>query len=427
MVTKEMISDAITKYFLSDIIDYIPVQCKLKRKTVEGIIQRNLTQTEQRKLSLNECLNQADNNYIIEKFYNVLETKLSHCDTSSFFRNIQSLTITEKTKTLRERLEEILSVKASGYYRAEKNNIRIFSSQIDPTDENVNGTKTHELIHMATTRKVGNMTLCGFERYENKVTFAQGLNEAYTEIINRRYFSKRGVGGYEILQPIAEQIEILVGRKEMEKFYFSNNLEALVNAMTKYTAREDALKLIQKMDYIYKCYGKPGEKLIQDKLCRQARVDIANIRLNYFKENFELGKINEQQFKAGLFYLELFTHNLNPYFHYPEGAKKADEAFISETLVFAPKLTMSIERYEEIIDEYYASKKGNLTFTYKPWENQNGLGIDNIIIREQNIQTIQSQEESKGRNPQEVKEEINKMLSENSPRIPTQTTILNKW
>ena len=64
MVTKEMISDAITKYFLSDIIDYIPVQCKLKRKTVEGIIQRNLTQTEQRKLSLNECLNQV---FIVHK------------------------------------------------------------------------------------------------------------------------------------------------------------------------------------------------------------------------------------------------------------------------------------------------------------------------------------------------------------------------
>lgn len=427
MITKEMIGDAITKYFLSDIIDYIPIQCKLKRKTVEGIIQRNLTQTEQRKLSLNECLNQEENNYIIERFYNVLEMQLSHCDTSSFFRNIQSLTIAEKPKTLRERLKEILSVKTTGYYRTEKNNIRIFSSEIDPTDENVNGTKTHELIHMATTRKDGNMTLCGFERYKNKVLFARGLNEAYTEIINRRHFSKRGGYSYKILQPIAEQIEILVGRKEMEQFFFSNNLDGLIDAMTKYTSREDALKLIQKMDYIYKCYGKPGEKLIQDKLCRQARVDIANIRLTHFKEKFESGQINERQFKAGLFYLELFTHNLNPYFHYPEGAKKANEAYICETFVFEPKLTLAIERYEDLVNEYYESKKDDLTYTYTPWKNQNGLGIDNIIIREQNIQTIQHQEESKGRNPQEVQAEINQMLSENSPKIPTKETLGKKW
>ena len=427
MITREMISDTLTKHFLSDIIDYIPMKAKLKRRAIEGIIQRNLTPTDQRRLSLNECLNQEENNYIIERFYNVLETQLSHCDTSSFFRNIQSLTITEKPKTLRERLEEILSLKASGYYFSENNSIRIFSSHTDSNDEYVNGIKTHELIHMATTRKDGDMTLCGFERTRNRISFATGLNEAYTEIINRRYFANRGAGSYQRLQPIAEQIEHLVGRKKMEQFFFSNDLNGLVDAMAKYTSREDALKLIQKMDYIYKCYGKPGEKLLQETLCRQARVDIANIRLNFFKKKFESGKISEQQFKASLFYLELSTHNLTPFFHYQAGAKTADEAIISSTLVFAPKLAVSIERYEELVNEYYESKKDNLIFTYKPWKNENGLGIENIIIREQNIQTIQHRETAKGRDAQEVKAEINQMLSENSPKIPTTETLLRKW
>lgn len=427
MITREKINDIITTYFLSKIIDYIPMKMKLKRRTIEGIVQRNLTPTEQKKLSLNECLNQEENNYIIERFYNVLETQLSHCDTSSFFRNIQSLTITEKPKTLREKLREILSIKAAGYYFTGDNSIRIFSSHTDPNNENVNGTKTHELIHLATTRIQGDMTLCGFERTRNRINFARGLNEAYTEIINRRYFAKRGAGGYQELQPIAQQIENLVGRKKMEQFFFSNDLDGLVDTMTKYTSREDAVKLIQKMDYIYKCYGNPAEKLIQETLCRQARVDIANIRLNFFKKKFESGKISEQQFKAGLFYLELSTHNLTTYFHYQEGAKTADEAIISNALIFEPRLNVSIERYEELINEYYESKKDNLTYTYKPWKNKNGLSIENVIIREQNIQTIQRQEESKGRNPQEVKDEINRMLTENSPKIPTKETIGKKW
>lgn len=194
MVTREMISDIIAKHLISKIIDYIPMKTKLKRKTIEGIIQRNLTPEEQKKLSLNECLNQEENNYIIERFYNVLETQLSHCDTSSFFRNVQSLTITEKTKTFWERLEEILSIKAEGYYYCGNNNIRIFSPHTDSDNERINGMKTHELIHMATTKTKGDMTLCGFKRIRNRITFPTGLNKAYTEIINRRYFAKKRFG-----------------------------------------------------------------------------------------------------------------------------------------------------------------------------------------------------------------------------------------
>ena len=427
MVTREMISDIIAKHLISKIIDYIPMKTKLKRKTIEGIIQRNLTPEEQKKLSLNECLNQEENNYIIERFYNVLETQLSHCDTSSFFRNVQSLTITEKPKTFWERLEEILSIKAEGYYYCGNNNIRIFSPHTDSDNERINGIKTHELIHMATTKTEGDMTLCGFNRTRNRITFATGLNEAYTEIINRRYFAKRGSGGYEELQPIAEQIEHLVGRKKMEQLFFSNDLDGLIDEIAKYSSREDAMQLIQKMDYIYKCYGNPAEKIIQDTLCRHARVDIANIRLNYFKEKFESGKINEQQYKAGLFYLELFTHNLTPYFHYPPDSKKADEAYISKTLIFEPRLAVSIERYEEIVDEYYDSKKENLTFTYKPWKSKKGLGIENIIIRESNANYIAAQECARGRDPQEVSAEIQTMLRENSPAIPTNETLGKKW
>ena len=138
MISRETTNDAFTKYFLSDIIDYIPMKVKIKRKTLEGIIQRNLTPEEQTKLSLNECLNQEENNYIIEKFYNVLETKLSHCDTSSFFRNIESLVIVEKQKTFREKIEELLSNKAAGYYRISENKIRIFSEKKDLNNEYVN-------------------------------------------------------------------------------------------------------------------------------------------------------------------------------------------------------------------------------------------------------------------------------------------------
>lgn len=422
MITKEIINDIAIKYFLSDIIDYIPVNAKIKRKAIEGIIQRSITEEEQKKLSLNECLNFEENNRVIGHFITVLEETLSHCNLSSLYKNIQTLSIIEKPKTIKEKLLEFFSIKEAGHYSQKSNCIRIHTKK-DISEDYYDSTKTHELIHMATTRKDGDIYLCGFNQYKYPIDFARGLNEGYTELINRRYFSRRGAGSYQELQPIAAQIEKLVGRKQMEKFFFSNDLDGLITSMEKYTSRESVLRLIQKMDYIYKCIGKPGEKLIQSKLCREAIVDIANMNLNRFKQDFESGKISEEEYSARLFYLELSTHNLTPIFYFPEGAKFASDVYIIK-YPDNSELYLPFKRYKEVVKEYYESKKNNPIYTYTPWKNENGLGIDNIITREENIQAIISQEQANGRNPDEVSAEIDRMIKENPSQIPTKSTIL---
>ena len=225
MITEEMLEDALTSYFLEDFMDYLPVKAKVKRKRIEGTIERNLTKEEQAKLSLNECLNQEENNYIIEYFYNILESRLSHCDLSSFYRNIQSLVIIEEKKTLKERLSEILGIKKTGHYTQGNNRIRIYNGEINPENEYVNKTKTHELIHMATSRKVGDSYLCGFCHAKNGNEFGYGLNEGYTELINRRYFAGSKANSYYLLQETAYLLEELIGPREMEQLFFNNDLE----------------------------------------------------------------------------------------------------------------------------------------------------------------------------------------------------------
>lgn len=425
MITREDIDNIVTRYFLSDIIDYIPMKAKIKRKTIDGIIQKKLPERERKRLSLNECLNFEENNRVIEMFINVLGKWFSHCDLSTFYENIKQLKIIEKDKTLIEKLTEILSIKSVGSYSTSNNSIRIYPnthfSEID-----MDSTKAHELLHMATTRKVRNVTVCGFERYSNGIAFATGLNEGYTEWLNRMYFTRRDGGSYQALQSIATMIEQIVGREQMQQFFFSNDLDGLIGALEKYSTREDTLKLIQKMDYIYKCSGKPGGKFIKKRLCRAARVDAANICVRKIKEMFESGQITERYYKDQLFNLELFTHDMQLVFCRSHGETKVKSVAISDRICFEPKVEISPERYWKLSDQYYESKKDSLAYTYEPWHDKDGLGIENII-REENIQTIVQFEQQKGRSPDEVKSEINRMLSEKPSQIPTKTTILKQW
>lgn len=426
MITREDVNNIATRLFLSDIIDFIPINAKVKRKTIEGMIQRKTPERELQKLSLNECLNFEENNKVIELFINTLEERFSHCDLSSFYENIRSLRIIQKDKTLLEKLDELFSVHASGTYYIGENKIRVYSSE-NENNEHIDGIKTHELLHLATTRKVKNMTLCGFERTSNGISFATGLNEGYTEMLNREFFSHSKFSSYQELQPIVSQIELLVGKRQMQAFYFSNDLNGLIESMEKYTSREDALKLIQKLDYIYKCYGKPGEKRLQKKLCREARVDIANIQANKYRQQYESGKINEGTLKERLFALELFTHNYEPLYLIGKETKKVEAVAICDYLTIDSKVKFPIERYDMVVKRYYESKKTNPTYTYEPWHDETGLGIENLLIREINIQAMEFQESQKGRDTAEVQRELNQMFAEHPEKIPAKATILKQW
>ena len=109
-----------------------------------------------------------------------------------------------------------------------------------------------------------------------------------------------------------------------------------------------------------------------------------------------------------------------------EKDKKIESAGIGETLTNTCIVGFPLSRLNELIDEYYESKKENLEYTYKPWQNKDGKGIENIIIQEKNANYIYAQEVSKGRDPREVSDEISRMLSENSPEIPSNKSIIPK-
>lgn len=411
MMTKETLTNVATAVFLSDIIDLIPMKSKIKRKTIEGIINRELPMREKVKLDITQYLNFNNNNEIISWFIKTLEERFSYCDLTSLYKNIKSLKVEDKDRTILERLDEIIRMDsgASGTYSPRKNKIRIYPST-HYSQEEADYTKMHELVHFATTRKEKNITLCGFEQTQNKVSFATGLNEGYTEWFTRRYILKTNGGSYEKLQTIAAGIEALVGEKKMHQYFFSNDLNGLIKDMEQYTTREQALALIEKIDKIYHCGGKVGVKKYKEKLEREARVDVANMLIARNKKLLAEGIIPEENYKNSLFALELYAHDCKMKLFGTE--KEITEILVVDYIDENQKITIPFEEYSVLRNEYYEEKKDNQSFQYIPWKNKDGLTLDELF----------TEIEAKRR-----KTELNEMFQEQSPSFSNKTQSPKKW
>ena len=80
-----------------------------------------------------------------------------------------------------------------------------------------------------------------------------GLNEGYTQVLNERYFYSKGtyIGCYSLFVRFASYLEVLVGQEKMESLYFKADLEGLIQELEKYASRDEVLRLIKDIDYIF--------------------------------------------------------------------------------------------------------------------------------------------------------------------------------
>ena len=92
----------------------------------------------------------------------------------------------------------------------------------------------HELLHLASRKRVGKIILSGFRQVTNQTIMGRYLNEGYTEYLNQKYFSKKDRTVYAEAVTFAQGIERIVGRKKMEKLYFDANLLGLIDHLGKY-------------------------------------------------------------------------------------------------------------------------------------------------------------------------------------------------
>ena len=157
---------------------------------------------------------------------------------------MKSLTITKKKQTLSEKLEGLIKgVITTAMYDENLNTIYV----VDHKSPSIANIISHELLHMATTKRTEKVIFSGFYQfYKDKATgIGYALNEGYTEYLNKKYFNKdEEEDSYHNEQLIAQGIERIVGSKLMEELYFKADLKSLVDELAKSTSIENVMILL---------------------------------------------------------------------------------------------------------------------------------------------------------------------------------------
>lgn len=233
----------ITKYFNRQKNNY-----KLQKNNIYSKISKT------NKISLNkennkQQFNKKFNEYI-NRFINFLNIN-PNINLELFYENLKSLIIKEKGT-----FNKLLFIKSltKGQYDGYDNKIVVLR-------EDSFYSIYHELLHCASRRIIENEMNVGFHKFSvneknGKIIFNMGksLNEGYTTLLEKRYFSciehtqKRG---YVIEEFISLMLEKIVGKEEMEKLYFSADLDGLIAYLKQYSNEEDIYLFLQYFDKVF--------------------------------------------------------------------------------------------------------------------------------------------------------------------------------
>ncbi len=177
----------------------------------------------------------------VENFIRTIKEKLPYVDLTFMNNNLEDFLIVEKNK--------LKAINNGGSYDIIKNIIEIL---IDDKSKSIN----HELLHLSSTYNNGKTIYAGFSQYQNnRLLIGRGLNEGYTAYLDSKLFGRED--GYSIVKPYVMFIEKIVGEENMAKYYFTADLNSLINHLSKYCDETMVYKLINNMDtLLYLIYYK---------------------------------------------------------------------------------------------------------------------------------------------------------------------------
>lgn len=231
----EKLEDNIDKFLLRRIAYNIPEKAKLKRVKLKGEILDSPVLAS-KKYHLNEYLGFKNYDQIVLEFESILRENFgSHCDISSFYRNIKDLVITEEKSTIITTIKRLLGRNNEGCYYPESNEIALMS------DNNGRDVAFHELLHLASSKVTPeDIIFTGFCQGKDlgEIITGECINEGYTEYLNCKYFIQRDSIYYDDDKIIARGIEDIIGSSKMEELYFNSDLKGLINELSKYCSEQ---------------------------------------------------------------------------------------------------------------------------------------------------------------------------------------------
>ena len=126
-----------------------------------------------------------------------------------------------------------------GYYDIDKHQIKV----THPIEENI----YHELFHAFTSFRISDDVYgSGFFFYNKGKSIGYMFDEGYTDYLTTKYFDNAVF--YRKEANIAQKVELIVGKGEMEKMYSSNNLVRLTSFLSSFSSFDDTVKFLMLMD-----------------------------------------------------------------------------------------------------------------------------------------------------------------------------------
>ena len=269
---------------------------------------------------------------LIDTFINILKQKEHEENLQNLYRNITTLKIDNKRILSERKINPFQDNVVTGQYYLEENLISVLplqqkeksrsSKKLNIREYIIN--LYHELLHMASTimDKENNIAYSGFAVVTKNNSIGLAIDDAYTEILLKRYFDSKNIDDtydYEII--ITLLIEDLVGSEKMTNLYFNANLSALVKMLENYNTKENIYKFLDDFDSIYALrdysrrykrdiiyYHNEIQDFIINTYMNKLKIDLNNNIINKEEYEFKLNKCTETLHTA---FVKLNLNNKN--------------------------------------------------------------------------------------------------------------------
>lgn len=182
---------------------------------------------------------------LIMNFANTVKENIPEINLAIFLNNLNTLETSIKDFNTSNKKS---NHNIAGQYNPINNAIKL-------SKDTYNLTIYHELFHASTTvvDKSNEMIYCGFHQISDKnKQIGESLNEGYTQYLAEKYFGNNNslITAYVYEKRIAEILEIIVGKEQMQLFYFNANLSGLIQYLKKYAPEEEIYKFINTLDFL---------------------------------------------------------------------------------------------------------------------------------------------------------------------------------
>ncbi len=183
------------------------------------------------------------------------------------------------------------------------------------TGKNIDDSIYHELFHAFTTYKENIFSIySGFNYINIDTDIARRLSEGYTDLLANRYFDS--VVSYMIEANIARKTELILGEKNMQNFYTSNNLYAIIKFLSKFSSEEEAIAFISFVDKL-SIYRNNIKKSIQ--IMNILSNYLVDVYVNVLVEFYSRGKFDKEDINI---FFSIFKEEFTNYAFYDDDIEK---------------------------------------------------------------------------------------------------------